>query len=104
MTTPMTLSCIIQQQQQKIFIDAPEIIWCRHKYKKKITYKGKEHSHLEIAELIELRGWAKRENVMPKMKAIFLQFCAKTVCATNSNPQLTNPEVNSVSTFLKIFP
>ena len=27
----------------------------------KNKYKGKEHSHLEIAKLIELSGWAKRK-------------------------------------------
>ena len=57
--------------------------------KKKTNYKGKEHSHLEIAELIELRGWAKREkNVMSKMKAIFLQFCAKKYVRQTATPTL----------------
>ena len=34
----------------------PEIIEYRLKYKKGKYYKGKEHSNLEIAKLIELSG------------------------------------------------
>ena len=29
----------------------------------KTFYRGKEHSHLEIAKLIELSGWAKRKEI-----------------------------------------
>ena len=40
-----------------VFYSCPRnyIVWCK--------YKGKEHSHLEIAKLIELSGWAKRKVV-----------------------------------------
>ena len=38
----------------------PEITQCRQIQKIK-NYNRKEHSHLEIAKLIELSGWAKRK-------------------------------------------
>ena len=40
----------------------PEITQCRQIQEIK-TYETKEHSHLEIAKLIELSGWAKRKKI-----------------------------------------
>ena len=47
-----------QQQQQSLFV--PQKLHSVDINTKK-NYKGKVHSHLEKAKLIELSGWAKRK-------------------------------------------
>ena len=46
-----------QQQQQSLFV--PQKLQSVDINTK--SYRGKVHSHLEIAKLIELSGWAKRK-------------------------------------------
>ena len=49
-----------QQQQQSLFV--PQKLYSVDiNTRKKKNYKGKEHSHLEIAKLIELSGLAKQK-------------------------------------------
>jgi len=69
-TTTTTTTTTTQQQQQhnnnnnnnNNLYSCPEITQCRQIQEIK-TYKRKEHSHLEIAKLIELSGWAKRKKI-----------------------------------------
>ena len=51
-----------QQQQQSLFI--PQKLYrVDINTRKKKNYKGKKHSHLEIAKLISLSGWVKRKKI-----------------------------------------
>ena len=53
-------------KQQSLFV-SQKLYSVDSRTKKK--YKGKEHSHLEIAKLVELSGWAKQKKLQIRTMA-----------------------------------